>query len=160
MKGICEKLLAHPGFREGEHWKRLYFSANEDIISEGDNGREVFLLQRGTVRVTGSVQLQKGSAIHPGFCDLTDNAVFGEFGLLSRNQRSASVCSVSDCEIIVMDGSRLLEFFEHQPEMGYRFLLELLENSARRLDQTNRKLLKMLAWGLQARNLDSCLSGT
>ena len=160
MKSITEKLLTHPGFKEGEHWKRLYYSANEAIISAGDTGREIFVLRRGTVRVMGSVQLHQGRAIHPGFCDLEENAVFGEFGLLSQNQRSASVNAVTDCELVVLDGKILLEFFEHHPEMGYRFLLELLENSARRLDQTNRKLLKMLAWGLQARDLDSCLSGT
>ncbi len=160
MKGICDKLLEHPGFRESEHWVRRYFSANEKIISEGDTGREVFVLQRGSVRITGSVELQQGEAIHPGFCDLEAGAVFGEFGLLSQNQRSATVITVTDCEIVVIDGERLLEFFEQHPGIGYRFLLELLENSARHLDQTNRKMLKMLAWGLQARNLDSCISGT
>lgn len=135
-----------------------HFAANETIISEGDSGREIFVLQRGIVRVTGSVALQK-SVIHPGFCDLEAGAVFGEFGLIRQNQRSATVCAVTDCEIDVMEGEVLLAFFEQFPAIGYRVLLELLENSARHLDQTNRKMLKMLAWGLQARNLDTCLTG-
>ena len=159
MESLHECLFAHPEFREGIHWRRRVYAANEVIITEGERGRDIFLLRHGAVRVTGSAELEQGGAIHPGFSDLGAGELFGEGGLLPDTRRAATVSAVTDCELAVVDGERLLTFFETHPAAGYRFMLSMYAQAASRLGQTNRRLLKVLAWGLRAHRIEGYLDG-
>lgn len=154
VKAVFESLFSHPGFREGRVWQRRVCAANETVIREGQRGAELFQVRRGTVRVTGSAALAGGGAIHPGYCDLGAGEVFGESGLLPGLPRTASVITVTDCELAVIDAQALLAFLEAHPATGYAVLLALFENTTRRLDQTNRRLLRILAWGLRAHEIE------
>ena len=154
---MLDILFKHPEFREGRYWSRQRFRTNQTIIAEGEQGRELFLVRHGTVRVTGCAQLEQGGAIHPGFCDLGPGNVFGEIGLLPGQTRMATVMAVTDCELAVIDGAGLLEFFDVYPGIGYRVMLAMYEQTASRLDQTNRQLLRLLAWGLRAHKIEDHL---
>jgi CRP/FNR family cyclic AMP-dependent transcriptional regulator len=154
MKSISELLLAHPRFKEGEQWVRRSYPANKAVITEGECGKELFVVMRGTVRVTGNIELEGGNTIHPGFCDLGAGAVFGEFGALIHSLRSATVNTVTDCELAVIDGDRLYEFFETDSSIGYQVMLEMLEAASERLTSTNRRTLTLLAWGLEKHDIE------
>jgi CRP/FNR family cyclic AMP-dependent transcriptional regulator len=159
VKSLYENLFAHPEFREGIHWCRRVYAANGVIITEGERGRDVFLVRHGTVRVTGCAELEQGGTIHPGFSDLGAGDLFGESGLLPDACRTATVSAVTDCELAVVDGEKLLAFFESHTAVGYRFMLSMYAQAASRLDQTNRQLLKVLAWGLRAHGIEEYLDG-
>lgn len=154
MKSISELLFAHPRFKEREHWVRRPYSANKVVITEGEFGKELFIVMRGTVRVTGSIELEGGSNIHPGLCDLGAGAVFGEFGVLTHSLRTATVTTVTECELAVIDGDRLHEFFETHSRIGYQVMLEMLETVAERLTSTNQRMLMLLAWGLKRYDIE------
>lgn len=154
---MLDNLLDRPEFREDRYWSRQRYAANETIITEGESGREVFLIRCGTVRVTGCAQLEQGGAIHPGFCDLGRGDVFGEVGLLPELTRMATVMAVTDCELAVIDGIRMLEFFDAHPAIGYQIILAMYEQTASRLVQTNRQLLRVLAWGLRVHRIEDHL---
>ena len=154
MKSISELLFTHPLFKEGEHWARQTFPANKVVIAEGERGKELFLVMRGTVRVVGNVELEGGSTIHPGFCDLGAGAVFGEFGVLTHHLRTATVMTVTECELAAVNGERLHEFFEAHSSIGYQVMLEMLETVAERLTSTNRRTLMLLAWGLKRHDIE------
>jgi len=154
VKSISELLFAHPRFKEREHWVRRPYPANKVVITEGECGKELFIVLHGTVRVTGNIELEEGSTIHPGFCDLGTGAVFGEFGVLTHHLRTATVTTVTECELAVIDGDRLHEFLEAHSRIGYQVMLEMLETVAERLTSTNRKMLKLLAWGLKTHNIE------
>jgi CRP-like cAMP-binding protein len=141
------------------HWYRRVHAANEAIISEGERGRDIFLVRRGTVRVTGCAVLEQGGTIHPGFKDLGAGELFGESGLLPDTRRTSTVSAVTDCELAVINSERLLDFFETHPAAGYRFMLSMYAQMASRLGQTNRQLLKVLAWGLRAHRIEGFLEG-
>ena len=119
MKFLFECLFAHPGFREGGHWCRRRYVTNDVIITEGEQGRELLLVRHGTVRVTGCAELEQGGVIHPGFSDLGAGELFGESALLPGARRTATVTAVTDCELVVIDGERLLAFLEAHPRTGY-----------------------------------------
>ena len=154
---MLDNLFEHPEFREHRYWSRQRYTPNETIITEGGQGRELFLVRHGMVRVTGCAQLEQGGAIHPGFCDLGPGNVFGEVGLLPGLTRMATVIAVMDCELAVIDGAGLLEFFDAYPGVGYRVMLAMYEQTANRLDQTNRQLLRLLAWGLRVHKIEDHL---
>ena len=120
VKSISELLFTQPGFKEQEHWVSRSYPANKVVITEGECGNELFVVMQGTVRVAGNIELECGSTIHPGICDLGAGAIFGEFGVLTHNLRTATVTTVTDCELAVIDANRLHSFFETHSRIGYR----------------------------------------
>lgn len=157
MEKSLRALLHHPEFVEGQYWLRERFRANQPIVEEGKIGSEIYLVLSGRVRVLGDVSLGEDRRIRPGFFDLDVGEVFGELALFDREPRSASVVAVSDCELAVIDGDRLLEFLDHHTDIGYEVLKDLVSALVGRLRNTNRKLFSLMAWGLKAHGLDEHL---
>lgn len=154
MVQSLQSLLEHPEFAEGQYWRRLEYPANEVLFEAGDTGGEVYVLLKGQVRITGDVSLDDSRRIRPGVCDLQQGAVFGELALFDAGPRSASVSTLSSVEVAVIDGRRLLRFFDAHPEIGYRVLREIIEVVVERLRHTNEKVWSLLAWGLKAHAID------
>ena len=151
------ELLSHPEFVEGRYWTRRLYAVNDTIISEGEFSGDIYLVRDGIVRVTGNTELEQGGVIHPGLCDLGAGEFSGEAGLLPHLPRMATVTAVTECELAAVDGEQLLAFFERHPDAGFRFMLAIYEQTASRLDRTNRRLLRLLAWGLRAHRITSHL---
>ncbi|WJW74479.1 cyclic nucleotide-binding domain-containing protein [Thiohalobacter sp. IOR34] len=150
-------LLEEPAFAEGEFWQRRRYGPNQVLFREGEPGSELFVLLAGAVRVTGDLDLEAGRHIHPGVCDLQAGAVFGEVVLFDAGPRSATVTTLEASEVAVIDGDRLLAFFERHPEIGYPVLRQLMAVMVQRLRQTNKKVLALLAWGLKVHDIDQHL---
>ena len=157
MKEAVDSLLAHPDFREGRYWVRRSVPAGETLFEEGSQGREVYVLESGRVRVIGNVVLDGPRLMRSGVCDLEAGAVFGELALFDNCPRSASVVVVSDCTLIVIRGDDLFDFFDGHPAVGYRVLRALTETLVSRLRHTNRKLFSVFAWGLKAHDIERFL---
>lgn len=75
-------------------------SSGERIITEGDDGREFFVLTVGAVDVT-----VRGHAAQR----LSAPASFGEVALLHDGQRTATVVATGACELLVLDRSEFLD---------------------------------------------------
>lgn len=157
MEKSLRALLDHPAFSEGEDWQRQRFAANATIVEEGQVGGQIYLVLTGRVRVLGDVYLDEERRIRPGFFDLDAGEVFGELALFDREPRSASVVAVSDCELAVIDGDRLLAFLDAHTDLGYGVMKDLISALVVRLRKTNRKLFSLMAWGLKAHGLDEHL---
>lgn len=150
-------LLEHPQFLEGEDWVRRSLAAGETVFREGDPGQELYVVLAGTVRVIGQVEIGDERRVHPGMCDLAAGSFFGELALFDGEARSARVETLADTELAVINGERLLAFFDVHPEIGYRFLRQVMSTLVARLRRTNRKVESLLAWGLRAHQIDSHL---
>lgn len=157
MTAILRTLLDHPEFREGRDWYRERLPPGRAVFEEGTRGREVYLVLAGAVRVVGDVELDEERRIHPGICDLTEGAIFGELALFDEQPRSARVETLRETELAVLEGEALLRFFDRHPEVGYGFLKELLGVVVSRLRQTNKKLASLLVWGLRVHQIDTHL---
>ncbi len=154
---IQQLLLQHPDFREGEHWSNESFNANREIVRQGDTSRKVYVVRSGTVRVTGKVDIGDQRQVSPGVCDLGEGEIFGELVLFDNQPRSASVVAVTDCELIVVDGDKLMSFMEAHPELGFVVLKALMSIMVNRLRSTNKKIFSLFAWGLKAHSIDEHL---
>ena len=73
------------------------------IITQGDVGQSFFVLARGEVHVTRSDD--EGNT--HGLAKLGDGSIFGEMALVSATPRSASVVSLTDCDLLEFDRSAL-----------------------------------------------------
>ena len=154
MNSSLYKLLDHPSFEEGVVWTRRQILADETLFSEGDQGSEVFLILKGSVRVVGNVDLDDNRTVHPGFSDLGEGQVFGELPMFDGEPRSATVMALTDCELAVLEGEQLMGFLDAHPEVGYPIFKELIHLLVGRLRQANRRIFSLFAWGLKMRGIE------
>lgn len=153
MKNALYRLLEHPGFEEGVVWTRRQVVADETLFKEGDEETEVYLILKGSVRVVGNVDLDDNRTVHPGFSDLHEGQVFGELPLFDGEPRSATVIALTDCELAVLEGERLMTFLDAHPDLGYPIFKELIHLLVGRLRQANRRIFSLFAWGLRMRGI-------
>lgn len=157
MSSLLFGLLEHPDFKEGKHWRKIRYAANSPVFSEGDSGREIYLVLDGALRVLGKVDLDERRRIQPGFGELAKGDVFGELVLFDEMSRSATVVTVSEAELAVLDGEELLEFLDAHPEIGYPLLKELMTVLVGRLRKANQRIFSLFAWGLKVKGIDTHL---
>lgn len=148
------EIIQDPQFPEGVAWKRRDFKANETIVQEGSEGRSLFVIESGTVRVTARVVLENDRRVQPGICDLEAGELFGELGLFENHPRSASVMAVTDGQLVEIDGEQLSQYLDTHPEIGYRVLKELFGTVIERLTKANRRIEYLFGWGLKAHGID------
>lgn len=71
-----------------------YFPADHIIFSEGDKGEKMYIVKRG------EVQVSRANAV---LAILKDNSFFGEMALVSDEPRNATVKTVTDVEVLIID---------------------------------------------------------
>jgi CRP-like cAMP-binding protein len=157
MSEVLVRLLLDKRFAEGQYWQRRHIKALDYIIREGERGKDVYVILDGSVRVLGNVQLDNDKSMRPGISDLHTGAVFGELSLFEDAPRTASVQAIEDSELAVIDGEKLLQFMEDNPETGYQVLLEFMGTQAGRLRMANKRVASLLAWGMKGHAIDSKL---
>ena len=127
------------------------------IVREQEEGRSVFLVEAGKLRVSGQVCLEDSRRIQPGICDLGPGDLFGELCLFGIHTRSASVTAISEGRLIEIEGRALSLYFDIHPELGYLFLKELFTTLAHRLGRANQRIESLFAWGLKVHGIDRYL---
>lgn len=156
-KSVIEEILSHPEFVEGECWSREKHAANAEIIKQGEASNSLYYLQSGVVRVLGRVEIDDKRQVSPGVCDIQGGELFGELVLFDDGPRSASVVTVTDAEVVAINGEKLMEFLEREPDLGFRFMRHMMVKMVGRLRNTNSKIFSLFAWGLKAHNVDQHL---
>ncbi|OGT18994.1 MAG: hypothetical protein A2V90_04460 [Gammaproteobacteria bacterium RBG_16_57_12] len=157
MSTHLNNLLVHPEFLEGTHWEIRSVAGNDYVFREGEQNNDVFIILSGTVRVLGTVDLNKDTHVSPGFSDLGEGQVFGELPLFDKQPRSASVAAVNDCELAVLHGDKLIEFLDAHPDIGYNILRGIVESLVERLRKANQRVFSLFAWGLKSSGIDQYL---
>ena len=137
--------------------KVIAYDVNETVVSEGMVDRRLYLVQKGSVRVSGRVALADGRHIQPGLCDLGPGEIFGELSLFDAGARSASVISLENIEVLEFDALALESYLDQHPEKGYVVLKTLLKTLSSRLRQTDRRWEQLFAWGLKEHGIDQHL---
>ena len=156
-KSVIEEILSHPEFVEGEFWSREIYAENAEIIKQGEASNALYYLQSGVVRVLGRVEIDDKRQVSPGVCDIQGGELFGELVLFDDGPRSASVVTVTEAEVVAINGEKLMEFLEREPDLGFRFMKHMMVKMVGRLRNTNSKIFSLFAWGLKAHNVDQHL---
>ncbi len=94
---------------------RMQFStepAGKAIIKEGDTGASVFVVTRGTVKVTTSVD---GKDVELAVLQPSD--FFGEIAFLTGKPRTATVETVEECDILEVSEDQLADLIRTKPRI-------------------------------------------
>lgn len=73
------------------------------LVREGDVGRSFYVLARGSVQITRNGEDEEPQRL----ATLHDGAIFGEMALVSSEPRSASVITITDCDVLEFDRDAL-----------------------------------------------------
>ena len=152
-----KEIIRDPGFAEGAAWWQRDFSAHETIVWEGEEGRSLYMVESGELRVTGRVELEGRRQVQPGFFDLKEGDLFGELSLFGDHPRIASVTAITEGRLLEMDSGQLSKYLDNHPELGYYFMKELFSTQVERLDRANQRVESIFAWGLKAHGIDKHL---
>jgi len=107
------------------------FPADEEILTEGQSGDELFIVVRGRVRVeTGGV----------GVAELRAGGHFGEMGLVDHAPRSATVRALEPTRAMVIARSELMQLMKREPILAVKLLWSFVQVLSDRLRATNNEL--------------------
>jgi CRP-like cAMP-binding protein len=126
------------------------FKARETIVEKGDAARQLYVLLRGRAKV--ATRGVDGS--DTGLNVMGPGEVFGEIGILDGQPRSATVSTLEECEMAVLEVEAFRDFLAAHPTVGVKLLAVL---AGRVRDLTTRledraflevpaRLAKQLLW--------------
>jgi len=120
----------------------------DQILTEGDPGRSLFVLVDGTVETTkhlGVIGLDGSTPRQKVLVRLSAPQFFGEIGLLQDTPRSATVRAATACQLLELrrdDFDRLVASDVH---LGYTLMRNIAVALIGRLRGTDRDILKLTA---------------
>jgi serine/threonine protein phosphatase PrpC len=104
---------------------------SERIITEGDDGEDLFIVLRGAVRV------HKGET---AIVTLSSGDHFGEMALIDKAPRSASVTSTVDSRVMQIGRPEFFNIIRNEPRMATKLLWSFLQVLSERLRTTSAEL--------------------
>lgn len=108
------------------------YRKNNLIIFEEDLGRNMFIIKSGRVKISG-ISNEGGEAI---FSILGEGEFFGELSIIDGLPRSATVTSMDDVELWVLNRGDFLEMLQKYPQIAITLLKEL----ARRIRRSDLQI--------------------
>jgi CRP-like cAMP-binding protein len=99
----------------------LDLPAGKEMATEGDRGREFFVLLRGEAEVTKS-----GSRINT----MKEGDFFGEIALVTKMPRTATVTATSDVDVLVITEHAFDNLLKRSPQIGRAVAEALVERVA------------------------------
>lgn len=105
----------------------LSFPAERTIFEQGEEGRSLYIVVSGQVRV------------HVGDRDLAlleKGAIFGEMALFDAEPRSASVTTTESCDCLTLNQLQLTDAIEETPEIA----INITRSLSRRIRELNSKI--------------------
>lgn len=112
--------------KSGEIGKVYY--TGDIIISEGDPGDCMYVIQEGMVEVIQTVDRR---SIHLAY--LKDGDFFGEIGMFVDGVRSATVRAMGKVRVLTIDKKNFLRRIHEDPSFAYN----VIENLSQRISRMN-----------------------
>jgi CRP-like cAMP-binding protein len=122
------------------------FELGQVMIWEGQAHRSLFVLLDGRAVVTKVVRGEVESVL----ARLDPGAHFGELSLIDNRPASGNVTAESDCRVATVPWDRLQRLQSDDPALFGKLAWSMLQDLARKLRVTNRKVQEAVLWGLDA----------
>ena len=95
----------------------------EELFHKGDEGAEVYLMARGTVKALTTSD--EGDDVM--FSILSQGELFGEVALLGSPVRTATVTAITESELLAINRRDFLDFLKRHPDAAIKLLVVLAE---------------------------------
>jgi CRP-like cAMP-binding protein len=126
--------------------------AGQNLVIEGEDGDEMFVLVSGKVQITKSMLLSNVAIPFLNMdnprkvlatLDGSSCPIFGEMALVDRDVRSATILVLEDAEFLVTDRARFFDLAQRNPALGFKLLLTVSRRLAATVRRNNQELVKL-----------------
>ena len=107
------------------------FSTGEKIVRRGQEGKSMFVIHRGSVKV----QINEDGKIKV-LRNLSEGEFFGEMGLFTGEPRTATVVAQEETEVLEIKHTCLKPVLEENPDLVERFV-DIIEQRRAKLSEAN-----------------------
>ncbi len=119
------------------------------VFREGEKSTSVYILARGSAgtskRLGLAIRASVDTARQKTLVRLVAPQFFGEVGLLSDLERSATVTTESECEILELSREDFERLAARDPQLGYQVLRNIAAVLVDRLRRTDLDVVKLTA---------------
>lgn len=127
--------------------RRQVFGPGKVIFSEGERSSSVFILVRGSVgtskRLGLAVRAPEDNEKQKVLVHLAAPQFFGEMGIISDLERSATITTDIECELLELSRADFDHIASRDPVLAYRLIRNIAAVLAERLRHTDLDLLKL-----------------
>jgi CRP-like cAMP-binding protein len=116
-----------------DRYRRRRLPAGTTLCHEGDFGDTMYFVVQGGLQISKHV-IQGADKV---IATLGAGQYAGEMGLLTGEQRSATIRALEDTEVVEIDQEAFLQLIHDQPHVG----LDLMRQLAHRLHETTEELI-------------------
>jgi small-conductance mechanosensitive channel len=99
--------------------RRRLYDVGEPLVTEGDAGDSLFVIERGSVQVVKADASKGQKAVE--LAVLEEGAFFGEMSLLTGEPRSATVSAREHCGVLTLSKEALAPILEEDPRIAESF---------------------------------------
>jgi CRP/FNR family cyclic AMP-dependent transcriptional regulator len=97
------------------------YTKNTVLVTEGDESTHMYIIHKGTA--SAYLNNEDGRQVNLNY--MHDGDYFGELSLLDGKPRSASVITITDCEILLVSRASVLELMQKHPEFTMQLVTQL-----------------------------------
>jgi CRP-like cAMP-binding protein len=113
--------------------KRRSVRARTVIVSQGSSGRDMFIVESGSLKVS----VLSGDGKEISFVVLGAGDYFGELSMIDGRKRSATVTAIKSSELLVLGRAEYEQLLRDQPHTATVFLTRLLLTLTNRMRATD-----------------------
>jgi len=137
--------------------RRVRFPKGQSIITEGQTGETLYIMEEGMVEISKTLVMGKGQENSRDRdkvltkLSAEDHAIFGEVALFEQSKRTATVIALNDCLLLEVSKPDFLRMAEENPRIGYKItrnVARLLCSRLRKADEDTIKLTTALSMAL------------
>ncbi len=125
----------------------LEIEAEKTIFREGEEGRQLYIVESGTVAI--SIRLPNGTERE--IVEFRSGDFFGEMSIFENAPRSASCLTKEKSRLLAMDDSDFFRLITEHPYTAIKIMFRMLNSITQRLRNTSEFLSDMVRWGETAR---------
>jgi CRP-like cAMP-binding protein len=121
------------------------YKANEVMFREGDAGDGLFVVMKGSVRIS-----KQSATGEEALAVLEPPAFFGEMALIDLSARAADAIANEDSDLFFIPLHELRSVIDAYPKLALKILFALCEVLAQRLRETNERYMSIFTiaqWG-------------
>jgi CRP-like cAMP-binding protein len=111
----------------GQGRSLVHYKKDDQVFSQGDGAEAVYYIQRGKIKLTVVSQQGKEAVV----AILGASAFFGEGCLAGQPHRMATATTMSDCAVMRLEKSAVVEVLHKEPAFSELFLKYVLSRNAR-----------------------------
>jgi CRP-like cAMP-binding protein len=118
------------------------FKKDEEVLEQGQRNASLFLVQDGLLHVRRRVKSREIllGRLEPG-------NFFGEITLFNPGPTTAAIRGVSNGDLLILRRDQFDDFLSLRPHAGLQMVSRILAEMAKRLRQTDERLVDTLVWG-------------